>query len=65
MGYRMQIYPVRSGILHPKHDFLRQIAKIKKNFLVFRKKGYICGGFGIESNGPGRFPVKEKRNENF
>ena len=33
-----EIYRFRPGILHPKHEFLRKIAKIKKKLLVFRKK---------------------------
>lgn len=38
--------------------FRENVKKLRKNLWLFGKNGYICGGFGIESNGPGRFPVK-------
>ena len=38
MGYRMQIYRIRAGILHQIGDFLCKIAKIMKKCLVIKKK---------------------------
>lgn len=38
----IEIYPVRAGILHPDSRKMHFFVKIKKKFLVLRKKPYIC-----------------------
>lgn len=60
MGYRMQIYRIRAGILH---RYREKMQKLKKNFWYLRKKPYICTRVEVTTRRPGPVPGKETDNE--
>lgn len=53
MGYRMQIYRIRAGILHPESEKMQFFVEIKETFLVFKKKAlYLYPGSDVNPTDP-------------